>query len=165
MCSFWFLFFLGISFYYFIFFSTPVFHLSSLSLSRFPLLFFPPPSLSSRSVLFESWSVPGSHLLVYSRFLSSTESVPSPARGSASPASPSHPSWEMNMSPYWMPRPEQGDGARPTSHIFFMHIENMVMSAFALLHGNDAFPSAVRRVGKVGVDPREPDSGHRALWP
>lgn len=69
------------------------------------------------------------------------------------------------MSPYWMPRPEQGDGARPTSHIFFMHIENMVMSAFALLHGNDAFPSAVRRVGKVGVDPREPDSGHRALWP
>lgn len=56
---------------------------------------------------------------------------------------PPHPSWEMNMSPYWMRRPEQGNGARPTSHIFFMHIENMVMSAFALLHGNDATPSAV----------------------
>lgn len=164
MCSFWFLFFLGISFYYFIFFNPrfPSFLPLPFSVSS---SFFPPPSLSSRSVLFESWSVPGSHLLVYSRFLSSTESVPSPARGSASPASPSHPSWEMNMSPYWMPRPEQGDGARPTSHIFFMHIENMVMSAFALLHGNDAFPSAVQRVGKVGVDPREPDSGHRALWP
>lgn len=47
------------------------------------------------------------------------------------------------MSPYWMRRPEQGNGARPTPHIFFMHIENMVMSAFALLHGNDATPSAV----------------------
>lgn len=57
---------------------------------------------------------------------------------------PPHPSWEMNMSPYWMRRPKQGNGARPTPHIFFMHIENMVMSAFALLHGNDATPSAVR---------------------
>lgn len=134
MCSFWFLFSGS-------FFPNPCLH-HSPPFSRVPLLFLSP-SLSFRSVLFQSWSIPGSLLLAYSRFLSSTESVPSPAHGSASPASPSHPSWEMNMSPYWMRRPEQGDGARPTSHIFFMHIENMVMSAFALLHGNDAFPSAV----------------------
>lgn len=37
-----------------------------------------------------------------------------PPRGSAFPeAPPPHPSWEMNMSLYWMLRPEPGDGARP----------------------------------------------------
>lgn len=71
------------------------------------------------------------------------------------------------MSPYWMRRPEQGSGARPTPHIFFMHIESMVMSAFALLHGIDATPSAVRsgqgwcghkRAPVVGTGPGGPSN-------
>ncbi|XP_069919645.1 uncharacterized protein [Oryctolagus cuniculus] len=69
----------------------------------------------------------------------------------ASPAPPPHPSWERNMSPYWMSRPEPGDAARPALRIFFLHTEEMVMSAFALLHGNPAFPAAARELGEGGV--------------
>lgn len=101
-------------------------------------------SLSSQSMCLSGFLVclSGSPLRVFSRFSSRT--CPPPPVDLPSPrAPPPHPSWEMNMSPYWMPRPEPGDGARPASRIFFMHIEEMVMSAFALLHGKTAFPAAV----------------------
>lgn len=136
-----FLFFWTVFFLSSFFFAAPLLCLCP-PLPRFHLFPFLPPSLLPDLPYF---NLDLSQALLCWLILSSfpLQSVPSPASGSASPASPPHPSWEMNMSPYWMRRPEQGNGARPTSHIFFMHIENMVMSAFALLHGNDATPSAV----------------------
>lgn len=61
-----------------------------------------------------SWAVFQGLLCVC--FLSSfpLQDLSPPPRGFVFPAAPPpHPSQEMNMSPYWMPWPEPGEGARP----------------------------------------------------
>lgn len=60
------------------------------------------------------------------------------------------------MSPYWTLRPEPGDGARTASRNFFMHIEEMVMSTFALLHGKGCVSGLNSEPARVARAPESP---------
>lgn len=77
-------------------------------------------------------------------FSSSPGSVPFPCGLAFLGHPPPHPSRQVNMLPYGSRGRSWAMGlGQPSS--FFMHIEEMVMSVFALLHGNAAFPAAVQR--------------------
>lgn len=128
-----------------------------------PLLHPPPQffclsfSLSSQSMCFSGFLVCLSGSPLPLQDVSPRPPPPPPLCGSAFPAvPPPHPSWEMNMSPYWMLRPEPGDGARTASRNFFMHIEEMVMRAFALLHGKDCVSGLNSEPARVARAPESP---------
>lgn len=76
-------------------------------------------------------------------FSSSPGSVPFPCGSAFLGHPPPHPSRQMNVPPY-RTRGSWAMGLGQPGSFFFMHIEEMVMSVFALLHGNAAFPAAVQ---------------------